>query len=151
MTDWLRAEGYSPVNDLETIWMFRNAGGILVHAIYADDFLHFSSNPELYSEFKSKIRQRFDIKTGDVDSYLGNKISVDSCGNIKIDQVEYLSETLKKFEMENCTPVKTPMEERLTESNRGKTLSKEEQAKYRMIVGSLLCLSCWTQPNIFST
>ena len=73
---------------------------------------------------------------------------MDSCGNIKIDQVEYLSETLKKFEMENCTPVKTPMEERLTESNRGRTLSKEEQARYRMIVGSLLYLSCWTRPDI---
>ena len=69
-------------------------------------------------------------------------------GKIRIDQVAYLDEILLKFGMDKCTSVKTPMEERLSESNRGQTLSKDEQAKYRMIVGSLLYLSCWTRPDI---
>ena len=149
VTDWMRADGYTPVNDSETIWIFRKDQGILVHAIYADDFLHFSNDPELFSQFKVKIQQKFDIKTGAVDNYLGNKITVDTKeGKVRLDQVEYHDELLRKLDMDKCTPVKTPMEERLSESNRGHSLAKEDQAKYRMIVGSLLYLACWTRPDI---
>jgi len=69
-------------------------------------------------------------------------------GKVCLDQVAYLDELLQKFGMDKSTPVKTPMEDRLSEANRGKTLTKEDQAKYRMIVGSLLYLSCWTRPDI---
>jgi hypothetical protein len=149
VTDWLRTEGYDPINDSETIWKLRTDKGILVHALYADDFLHFSNNPELYSEFKVKIQQKFDIKTGEVDNYLGNRITRnEQAGLIRLDQEAYLEEVLKRFNMDKCTPVKTPMEERLSEANRGTTLSKEDQAKYRMIVGSLLYLACWSRPDI---
>jgi hypothetical protein len=149
VTDWLRAEGYTPVNDSETIWILRTEKGVLVHAIYADDFLHFCNSQELYSEFKVKIKRKFDIKTGEVDNYLGNKITVNGDeGKVCLDQVAYLDELLRKFGMDKSTPVKTPMEDRLSEANRGKTLTKEDQAKYRMIVGSLLYLACWTRPDI---
>ena len=149
VTDWLRAAGYDPIHDSETIWELRTDKGILVHALYADDFLHFPNNPELYSEFKVKIQQKFDIKTGEVDNYLGNRITRnEQAGLIRLDQEAYLEEVLKRFNMDKCTPVKTPMEERLSEANRGTTLSKEDQAKYRMIVGSLLYLACWSRPDI---
>jgi len=149
VTDWLKSEGYDPVNDSETIWRLRTEKGILVHALYADDFLHFSNNHELYLEFQGKIQQKFDVKTGDVDNYLGNRITINEQeGKIRLDQEAYLDEVLKRFNMDKCTPVKTPMEERLSEANRGQTLSKEDQAKYRMIVGSLLYLACWSRPDI---
>ena len=53
-----------------------------------------------------------------------------------------------KFKMENSSPVSTPIADRLSDGDRGKALSKQEQEKYRAIVGSLLYLSCWTRPDI---
>jgi hypothetical protein len=148
VTDWLRAAGYDPIHDSETIWELRTDKGILVHALYADDFLHFPNNPELYSEFKVKIQQKFDIETGEVDNYLGNRITRnEQAGVIRSDQEAYLDEVLARFNMDKCTPVQTPMEERLCEANRGTRLSKEHQAKYSTMFGSLLCLACWSRPE----
>ena len=52
------------------------SGGMIVHALYADDFLHFT-NPVLYQQFKDLFKKTFDIKSGSVSVYLGNKITVD--------------------------------------------------------------------------
>ncbi len=38
----LRAHGCKPANDSETVWIQRTDKGILTHALYADDFLHFT-------------------------------------------------------------------------------------------------------------
>ena len=42
------------------------SGGTIVHALYANDFLHFTDNPKLYQAFKDQFQKRFDIKTGSV-------------------------------------------------------------------------------------
>lgn len=44
--------------------------------------------------------------------------------------------------------VATPMVTRLSESDRGDELSTEEKSQYRVIVGSVLYLACWTRPDI---
>ena len=53
------------------------SGGTFVHALYANDFLHFTDNPKLYQAFKGQFQKRFDIKTGSVSVYLGNRVTVD--------------------------------------------------------------------------
>ena len=40
------------------------------------------------------------------------------------------------------------MVQRLSMLNRGEKLSADDQALYRNMVGSLLCLACWTRPDI---
>ena len=54
-----------------------SGGTKIVQALYADDFLHFTDNPKLYQAFKDQFQKRFDIKTGSVSVYLGNRITVD--------------------------------------------------------------------------
>jgi hypothetical protein len=46
--------------------------------LYADDFLHFSNDKNMYARFRDQIKKRFDIKTGEVGIYLGNRIVVES-------------------------------------------------------------------------
>ena len=62
MTDWLQAQGYSAANDSETVWILRKDRNVLIHALYADDFLHFSDNKDLYAKFREQLKKRFDIK-----------------------------------------------------------------------------------------
>ncbi len=89
VTAWFRDNGYLPANDSETVWIKRVLekqnpmgsivyGGMIIHALYADDFLHFTDNPKLYQMFKDQFQKRFDIKTGSVSVFLGNRVTVDS-------------------------------------------------------------------------
>jgi len=149
VTDWLRAQGYQPANDAETVWILRKEGDVLIHALYADDFLHFSNNKNMYATFRDQIKKRFDIKTGEVGVYLGNKIVVESGKYVvSMDQSEYIQQILEKFDMLKSHAVATPMVTRLSESDRGDELSTEEKSQYRVIVGSVLYLACWTRPDI---
>jgi hypothetical protein len=47
VTDWLRSQGYQAANDAETVWILRKNGNILIHALYADDFVHCSDNKNM--------------------------------------------------------------------------------------------------------
>jgi hypothetical protein len=147
--DWFKANGYLAANDAQTIWIKRDKLGVLIHALYADDFLHFTNNKVLYQDFQKQFRKRFDVKTGSVGVYLGNQISVDH-GKLTVDlnQTEYVQELLERFNMTNSFPVSTPMVQRLSVLNSGEKLSAEDQALYRNMVGSLLYLACWSRPDI---
>jgi hypothetical protein len=37
------------------------SGGMIVHALYAYDFSHFTNNPVLYQQFKELFKKTFDI------------------------------------------------------------------------------------------
>ena len=160
VTTWFRDNGYQPANDSETVWIKRvpckgdqtnpkGHGGVIVHALYADDFLHFTDNPVLYQSFKDQFKKRFDIKTGSVSMYLGNRVTVDRAKqNVVLDQTEFVSELLEKFGMKDCNPAPTPMIARLSAVNSGEKLNAEDHELYRTIVGSLLYLSCWSRPDI---
>ena len=49
---WFKANGYTPANEAQTIWIKRDRNGIVIHAIYADDFLHFTNNKAMYQDFQ---------------------------------------------------------------------------------------------------
>ncbi len=38
-------------NDAQTIWIKRHEGKVLIHALYADDFLHFTNCTNMYIDF----------------------------------------------------------------------------------------------------
>jgi hypothetical protein len=117
--------------------------------VYADDFLHFSNNKDMYAKFQKLLKDRFDIKSGAVGVYLGNNIVVESeCFKVSIDQSTYIQDILDKFEMDNSHPVGTPITKRLSVAERGEELSPELRSTYRVMVGSLLYLACWTRPDI---
>ena len=152
------ANGYMPAHDSETFWIKMVpvklnwggsivSGGLIVHALYADDFLHFTDNPSLFQSFKEDFGKRVDVKSGLVSVYLGNKVDR-VCQKVVLDQEEFLEEVLKKFGMQVGASVPTPMLSRLSAVNSGEKLDSEAHELYRTIVGSLLYLACWSRPDI---
>jgi hypothetical protein len=139
MIDWFKGNGYLAANDAQTIWIKRDRMGVIIHALYADDFLHFTNNKVLYQDFQKQFRKRFDVKTGSVGVYLGNQILVDH-GKLTVDlnQTVYVQELLERFNMTNCLSVPTPMVQPLSVLNSGAKLSAEDQALYSNMVGNLL-------------
>ncbi len=67
-----------------------------------------------------------------------------------INQTAYIDELLGKFGMGDSRPVTvgTPIVSLLSNADRGNGLSKENHAQYRVIIRSLLYLSCWPRPDI---
>jgi hypothetical protein len=149
VVEWFRSHGYQAANQSETIWFLRVKDAILIHALYADDFLHFTSDPKLYQSFQQEFKRRFEVKSDRVEVYLGNRIVTDTQRlRVHLDQSQYSKDLLERFGMASSTPVATPMVDRLSAQSGGTPLGKEDQEKFRGIVGSLLYLSCWSRPDI---
>ena len=124
-------------------------GGLIVHALHADDFLHFTDNQTLYQSFKEDFGKQFDVKSGLVSIYLGNKVTVNCvCQKVVLDQEEFLQEVLKKLGMQDSASVPTPMVSSLSAVNSGEKLDSKGHELYHTIVGSLLYLACWSPPDI---
>ncbi len=130
VTDWLRSNGYAPANDSETILIMCKDQDVtcLVHGLYADDFLHFSNNSELYTSIRDQFKSLFDIKTGPVDVYLETRPCVDSdrYNFFKIivsviNQTAYIDELQGKFgtSMRDSRPVGTPIVSHFSNADRG--------------------------------
>jgi hypothetical protein len=78
MKNGLRAQGHQVANDSKTVWISRNQENVLIHALWADDFLHFSNDKNTHARFRGQIKTRFVIPMGGVGICLGNRIVVES-------------------------------------------------------------------------
>jgi hypothetical protein len=146
---WFKANNYTAANSAETIWIRREGTSVLTHGLYADDFLHHTNDAAMYKRFQQNFAKRFEVKSGNVAVYLGNRITVDPNKlTVNIDQTQYIDELLARFEMSDCNPVSTPMIQRLSTIDGGEKLSVKDHEMYRNMVGSLLYLACWTRPDI---
>src|SRR5436190_19055105 len=79
-------------------------------ALHVDDFLLFSNDVNEKAALKKHLKSRFSIKDlGEAKCCLGLNIER-SQGQIKINQQPFVTELLKKFNMQDSKPVSTPME-----------------------------------------
>ena len=103
---------YCAVNSAETIWILRDGPNVLVNGLYADDFLHQTNNTAMFLSFQ---KQRFDVKSGSVSVYLGNRIVTDSSKlTTNIDQTQYIDELLERFDLSGCNSAQIPIISRLS-------------------------------------
>ncbi len=104
-------QGYTAANDAETIWVKRSNDRVLINALHAGDFLHFTNCSVLYQDFQKHFQQKFDVQTGSVGFYLGNRIMGHTdprCKlTVEVNQSEYVDELLARFDMTDCKPVST--------------------------------------------
>jgi hypothetical protein len=119
--DWLKGNGHLAANDAQSIWIKRDKTGVIIHALYADDFLHFTNNKVLYQDFQKQFKKRFDLKTGSVG--------------------EYVRELLARFNMTKCLPVSTPMVQRLSMLNSGEKLSASDGGQSPLLAVSSIWLA----------
>ena len=105
-----------------------------------------SNNEEMIINFKKEMTQEFEMTDlGLMRFFLGIEVKQDKSG-IFISQEAYANNILKKFRMEHCNPVATPMElgTKLSKFEGGNSV---EANLYQSLVGSLRYLTC-TRPDI---
>lgn len=108
--------------------------------------LIIESDESLISKFKSELMTEFEMTNLGLMTYFLGVEFYKSKKGLLMHQRRYALDILKKFEMEHCNVVITPVEPRLQLLN-----NKDEQdvnpTQYRKLIGSL-CYLCNTRPNL---
>lgn len=119
-----------------------------------DDLLIASTVLSNIDKIKALLQQKFKMEDlGNVKDILGIYVEREgNTGNIKISQKRYIQDMLKRFGMEKCNPLSTPLEQNLNiaeiELEAKNTKSTEIDKPYRELVGSLIYLANATRPDI---
>ena len=116
---------------------------MIIIEVYVDDIIFGSDDDRLSQQFAKDMQKEFDMSLlGELKFFLGLQISLLNNG-IFISQSKYIKEMLRKFGMEDCKPVSTPMTTRCKLSMDDE--SKEvDQKLYRSMIGSLLYVTAST-------
>lgn len=134
-----------------------NEKKVVIILLYVDDILITGNCPDKIRETKRQLCNEFKMKIlGEPKSFLGIDIIRDrKNGVIELSQKKFVVALLKRFELEDAKPCKTPMR-----TNANKKLCKKTKIKpetrlslkkgmpYRQLIGGLLYLQGGTRPDI---
>ncbi|KAL0553407.1 hypothetical protein IC582_007302 [Cucumis melo] len=130
------------------LYVKHNGTSILIVSLYVDDLLVTGNNADHIQNFKWEIMKMFEMTDLRLMSYfLGIEIKQGQ-SEVFICQKKYAKEILKKFKMDECKAVSTPM-------NQKKKLCKEDGADkvdegyFRSLIGCLMYLTA-TRPDILN-
>ena len=107
-----------------------------------------SRNEGTIKTLKKQLSKKFNIKDlGLLKYFLG--ISVDQEeGKVWIGQPNYTRQLLKKYGMEDCKPVSTPVASGQQLIQAKDDEKSVDQTRYQSLIGSLMYLSICTRPDI---
>jgi hypothetical protein len=130
--------------------LYVSEGDGAVIGVHVDDLIIAAHNETCMQAIKDEIARKFAVKDlGQLNYMLA--IDVDQQNDaeaIWIGQANYTKKVLKKFSMENCKPVSTPMDPGVKLTCATEKDQLVEKKMYQSAVGSLLYLSVWTRPDI---
>ncbi|GKB86540.1 retrovirus-related pol polyprotein from transposon TNT 1-94, partial [Tanacetum coccineum] len=130
-----------------TLFIRRFDDDILVVQVYVDDIIFGSTHPRYTQLFSDLMKSRFEMSMmGEMTFFLGLQVN-ESPRGIFINQSNYMLEILKKYGMETCDPVGTPMEnkDKLDLDQNGTLV---DATKYRSIVhDTCLCARYQAKPT----
>ncbi|KAL0554294.1 hypothetical protein IC582_008212 [Cucumis melo] len=124
-------------------------GGIndfIIVCLYVDDIIYTSSSKSLVAEFKSYMKNKFEMTDLDLLHFILGLEVCQTDGGIFISQKKYAKDLLKKFGMINCKPATTLMNvnEKL-QQNDGAEMADVQ--RFKSLVGGLIYLT-HTLPDI---
>nr|ABA94364.2 retrotransposon protein, putative, Ty1-copia subclass [Oryza sativa Japonica Group] len=125
---------------------FLLAKGFIMGKIYVDDIIFGCSTHALVVDFAETMCGEFEMSMMDELSYfLGLQIKQTPQGTF-VHQMKYTKDLLRRFKMENCKPISTPIGSTavLDPDEDGEAVDQKE---YRSMIGSLLYLTA-SRPNI---
>ena len=137
---YLQQQGFKKGVSRSNLYIKTDQGKLLVALVYVDDLIFASNNDEMSHEFSQSMAKEFEMSMiGELSHFLGLQVSQTRVG-LCISQAKYLKDMLKKYGMEDCAPVSTPMTTNCK-------LSKDDDSPlvdathYRSIIGAILYLT----------
>nr|GEV10886.1 retrovirus-related Pol polyprotein from transposon TNT 1-94 [Tanacetum cinerariifolium] len=123
-----------------TLFTQKTGKHILLVQIYVDDIIFSLTDPKACDIFSNEMSSKFKMSMmGQMSFFLGLQVSQSPRG-IFINQSKFALEILKKFRMDSCDSIDTPMVDRLKldEDPLGIPV---DQTQFRSMVGSLMYLT----------
>lgn len=146
LTDALLPMGFKSSDIEPCVFTLKKGNSLVIVAIWVDDCVFFSNDQNLKTKIKTELGTKFAMRDlGEPEHLLGIRLKRDG-NSLKLDQANYISNLLGKFDMSNCKPVSTPMEINL--KLEPTSPGEEVQVPYQELVGSLTWLSTCTRPDI---
>ena len=155
LDEFLTSSGYrrSAADECIYIKQIKNSNSkisFVILAVYVDDMLPVSNDIDFLNAEKKSLCDRFEMTDqGEIHCILGMSIMRDRQNRtMYISQQNYAEGILKRFGMEGCKPISTPME------NNAKfhKLSDEDEPfdtqTYQQAIGCLTYLATITRPDI---
>lgn len=127
--------------------VYTNTGKSMFVVVYVDDGLIIGNTKRECENLLEKMNRVFKTKAVSGSIFLGLEINRNANG-LTITQRRYIDDMLKRFKLENCRPVSTPMADLKNVIGKTKDAGAETDAPYRSAVGSLLYLALNTRPDI---
>ncbi|GJW15191.1 retrovirus-related pol polyprotein from transposon TNT 1-94 [Tanacetum coccineum] len=131
-----------------TLFTWKAGKHILLVQIYVDNIIFASTDPKACDIFSNEMSSKFQISMmGQMSFFLRLQVSQNPKG-IFINQSKFALEILKKFGMDSCDPVDTPMVDRikLDEDLLGIPV---DQTRFCSLVGSLMYLTTGRPDLVF--
>lgn len=139
----------------QCIYFKHSQQNTIVLAVWVDDLMIFSSNGTMCTKLKNDLQAHFKMKDlGEVKSLLGMNITRNVNGSISIDQRHYIETVLRRFKMENCNPVASPMEggdQRVSDEMCPRNAAEQQEMDaipYQAAIGSLMYAAQISRPDI---
>ncbi|KAK6163847.1 hypothetical protein DH2020_000711 [Rehmannia glutinosa] len=143
---YFRSNGFERSQSEPSLYVKKGVQDFLIVCLYVDDLIYTGTSLAMVQEFKKAMMEEYEMTDlGLMKYFLGIQVR-QSKGEIFISQEKYLEEVLKKFHMNNCKPISTPLavNEKFQLYDGA---DKADSKTYRSIVGSLIYLTN-TRPNI---
>lgn len=130
-------DGFRRSPNEPSLYVKKENHDILIVCIYVDDLIYMGTNMQMVKNFKQRMMEEFEMTDlGIMKYFLGIQVK-QSGGEILISQEKYVEDLLKKFRMENCNPVFSPMatSDKLKKDDGAE---KADAQLFRSLVGSLI-------------
>lgn len=145
----LRLNGFKALAADPCVYVKFENGKPMIIALYVDDTI-FITEPSLMAKLKKVLSSKFKMKDlGEARYILGIEVQRDAkTGRMYLRQRHKIEEILKRFNLEDIKPTKTPMEAKFQLPVLEKTPSDCTRLPFRALVGSLSYLAHATRPDI---
>ena len=123
---------------------------ILILILYVDDITIMTNNKAKMAHLKKVLSSNYDMKDlGEITTFLGMTITRNRKERtIQVDQIDYIKNFLKRFGMDNCNPVMTPVAAGTSLVREGDYVDMKMITWYQQAIGSLMYAMICTRPDI---
>jgi hypothetical protein len=143
---YLQQTGFKKGSVDNNLYIKVNQDSILLIEVYVDDIIFCSDDDRLSQKFAKDMQNEFEMSLlGELSFFLGLHTRQINQG-IFISQITYIREMLKRFGMDDCKPIITPMQTscKLSKDDDSKSTN---QRQFRSMIGSLLYVTT-SRPDV---
>jgi transposase InsO family protein len=148
-------EGYKRSHADHSLYIKQTSASLVIVIVYVDDLIIMTNTMTIMEEVKAMLKREYDMSDlGELHYCLGVEFQRQrTARTISMSQSKYIKEVLKRFNMEECKAIGTPLDvnsklEKLTDEQYETVKVEMEDVPYKAAVGSLMYAMVATRADL---